>query len=57
MREDDSQDYDGFLERDYRELGFGLGNVISLSDEMIINESDLESYYEKIEELLNEIDF
>ena len=57
MREDDSQDYDGFLERDYRELGFGLGNVISLSDKMIINESDLESYYKKIEELLNEIDF
>ena len=57
MREDDSQDYDGFLERDYRELGFGLGNVISLSDKMIINESDLESYYKKIKELLNEIDF
>ena len=57
MREDDSQDYDGFAERDFRELGFGLGNVISLSDRMIINESDIESFMEKIEEFLNEIWF
>ena len=57
MREDDSQDYDGFAERDFRELGFGLGYVISLSDMMIINDSDLESFIEKIEEFLNEIGF
>ena len=57
MREDDCQDYDGFAERDFRELGFGLGNVISLSDRMVINESDLESFIEKIDEFLNEIGF
>ena len=56
-REDDSQDYAGFAERDQRELGFGLGNVIALSDKTLINESDLDSYNEKIEEFLNEIDF
>ena len=44
MREDDSTDYKEFQRRDQNELGFGIGNVISLSDKLIINESDLESY-------------
>ncbi|WP_407424142.1 nucleoside monophosphate kinase [Methanobrevibacter sp.] len=57
MREDDPQDYNDFIERDYRELGFGLGNVIALSDKIIINESNLESYIKKIEECFDEIDF
>lgn len=57
MREDDSQDYDGFLVRDYRELGFGLGNVIALSDKILINESDIESFKEKINEFFEEINF
>ena len=56
-REDDTEDYGQFVVRDKRELGFGLGNVIALSDKIIINESDMESYNEKIEEFLNEIDF
>ena len=55
-REDDSQDYEGFRTRDLNELEFGIGNVISLSDKMIINESDLESCYQKINEYLEEID-
>ena len=54
--EDDSQDYEGFRTRDLNELEFGIGNVISLSDKMIINESDLESCYQKINEYLEEID-
>ena len=37
------------------ELDFGIGNVISLSDKIIINESDLESYTEKINDFLKEI--
>ena len=55
-REDDSQDYEGFRTRDLNELGFGIGNVISLSDKIIINESDLESCYEEINEYLEEIE-
>ena len=55
QREDDSQDYEGFRTRDLNEIGFGIGNVISLSDKMIINESDLESCYKKIDEYLEEI--
>ncbi len=55
-REDDHQDYEGFKTRDETELGFGIGDVISLSDRIIINESDLESYCEKINEFFDEID-
>ena len=55
MREDDSQDYEGFRKRDLQELGFGIGNVISLSDKLIINESDLESFSEEINEFFKEI--
>ncbi|MBR2558320.1 MAG: nucleoside monophosphate kinase [Methanobrevibacter sp.] len=57
MREDDSQDYSVFQKRDYNELNFGIGNVIALSDKLIINESDLESFAEKINEFFEEIDF
>ena len=43
-REDDSENYEDFLKRDQMELDFGIGTVISLSDKIIINEKDLESY-------------
>ena len=56
MREDDSADYTEFKKRDQMELDFGIGTVISLSDKIIINESDLESYVEKINEFFDEID-
>ena len=55
MREDDSQDYEGFAKRDKTELGFGIGEVISLSDKIIINESDIASFQEKIKEYFKEI--
>jgi len=55
MREDDSTDYKEFQRRDQMELDFGIGNVISLSDKLIINESDLESYEQKIDEFLKEV--
>lgn len=55
MREDDSQDYEGFAKRDNTELDFGMGHVISLSDKLIINESDLDSYIAEINEFLEEI--
>ncbi|KZX09953.1 cytidylate kinase [Methanobrevibacter oralis] len=55
-REDDSKSYDDFKKRDQMELDFGIGNVISLSNKIIINESDLESYTNKISKFLEEID-
>jgi dephospho-CoA kinase len=56
MREDDSEDYSEFQKRDLTELDFGIGHVISLSDKLIINESDLESFRQEITEFLEEID-
>ncbi|MBS7258148.1 nucleoside monophosphate kinase [Methanobrevibacter gottschalkii] len=56
MREDDSTDYTEFKNRDQMELDFGIGDVISLSDKIIINESDLESYINKINEFLDKIE-
>ena len=56
-RADDSQDYEGFQKRDFQELNFGIGNVIALSDKILINESDIESFKEKINEFFKEIDF
>lgn len=54
-REDDSKNYEGFKARDQMELDFGIGDVISLSDKIIINESDLESYSQEINQFLEEI--
>ena len=55
-REDDSTDYNVFKARDETELGFGLGSVISLSDKMIVNESDIESCCKEITEYFDEIE-
>lgn len=56
QREDDTTDYEVFAQRDRNELGFGIGSVISLSDKMIINESDMESYEKKVREFIEEYD-
>ncbi|WP_458405340.1 nucleoside monophosphate kinase [Methanobrevibacter sp.] len=55
MREDDSTDYNVFSQRDHTELNFGIGSVIALSDKLVINESDVESFREEIIEYFNEI--
>lgn len=55
-REDDSQDYNVFKARDQMELDFGIGDVISLSDKLIINESDLDSCLDKIREAFDELE-
>jgi dephospho-CoA kinase len=55
MREDDSTDFNEFKRRDNMELEFGIGTVISLSDKLIINESDLESCTKQINEYFDEI--
>ena len=41
-RSDDPKSWEEFGERDLRELDVGIGRVISLADEMIINEGALE---------------
>ena len=40
-RSDDPINWETFMERDLRELGIGMGSVISLADYMIINEGKI----------------
>jgi len=46
-REDDPRTWEEFVERDMRELGWGIGSVIALADHMIVNEGSLEELHEK----------
>jgi len=55
QREDDSTDYNVFKKRDEQELNFGIGSVIALSDKIIINESDIESFSEEVREFFKQM--
>jgi len=54
-REDAPGSREEFDERDWRELQWGLGNVISKADFMIVNESSLEELNSQAEAVLDEI--
>lgn len=55
-RADDSSDYRAFLERDRRELKFGIGNVVALADFMLINEGPIPIFKNNVRALIaNEI--
>ncbi|BDH79381.1 MAG TPA: flagellar hook-basal body complex protein FliE [Methanothermobacter sp.] len=54
-RKDDTKDYQKFLERDQRELGFGLGDVIATSDYLIINEGPLHKFKENAKRILKKV--
>jgi dephospho-CoA kinase len=41
-RSDDPKSWQEFAERDARELGVGIGNVIALAQEMLVNEKSVE---------------
>jgi len=47
-RSDDPPDWKAFMERDLRELGIGMGSVISVADYMIVNEGSIEQLKQKI---------
>ncbi len=49
---DDPTKYQKFVERDQRELGFGIGDVIATSDYLIINEGSLWKFKNNVENLL-----
>jgi dephospho-CoA kinase len=46
-RSDDPQDWETFMQRDQRELGIGMGAVISVADYMIINEGTIRHLHQK----------
>ena len=49
----DEISFEKFKERERRELGWGLGNVIAMADIVIINEGSLEEFREKIRKILS----
>ena len=43
-RSDDPQNYDVFHERDMRELGVGLGNVIAMAEKILVNDGSVDGF-------------
>ncbi len=54
-REDDTLTPESFKEKDLRELGWGLGDAIALSDFMVLNEGDKQGLSKRSEELFKKI--
>ncbi|MGC8565694.1 MAG: AAA family ATPase [Thermoplasmata archaeon] len=51
-RKDDAKNWNEFVEREKRELSWGLGNVIALADYYIINEGTLDEFRSRVENFL-----
>ena len=51
-REDDTSEWEKFVERDFRELNFSIGKVIALSDYIVVNEGDYNEYLNNLENTL-----
>lgn len=49
-REDSPETWEDFIERDERELDWGLGKIIAMADKMLVNEGSLSSFQKKVEE-------
>lgn len=54
-RSDDPPDWETFMDRDLRELGIGMGSVISLADYMIVNERTIFHLKQKIMMAMKEV--
>ncbi len=54
-RSDAPQDLATFAERDKRELSWGIGDVISTADIMLVNEGGLDSFREQVARTLKEL--
>ncbi len=54
-RPGDPISWEEFVNRDSKELSFGLGNVIALSDYMIVNEGSIEETREEAKRILRRI--
>ena len=55
-RSDDPAEWKVFHERDMRELGVGLGNVIAMAEQMIVNDNSFEHVKAKVKESLERIE-
>lgn len=55
-RSDDPTDWKVFHDRDQRELSVGLGNVIAMAEQMIVNDNSFEHVKAKVKEYLELIE-
>ncbi len=55
-RSDDSNGWQVFRDRDVRELSVGLGNVIAMAEQMIVNEDSVSETKAKVAEALRRIE-
>lgn len=55
-RADDAATWEEFLQRDARERGWGLEDVIAAADVTIVNEDTLEAFYAAVRKSLRELD-
>jgi dephospho-CoA kinase len=55
-RSDDPTEWKVFNERDMRELSVGLGNVIAMAEQMIVNDNSLENVKAKVKESLEKVE-
>ncbi len=55
-RSDDPDGWEVFRERDMRELGVGLGNVIAMAEELIVNDNTAEMVKGAVKEALGRIE-
>ncbi len=54
-RHDDPRSWEDFEERDWKELRFGIGNVIAMADYMLVNDGTHDEYVKKVRELVDRI--
>jgi dephospho-CoA kinase len=54
-REDDSTNWEIFVERDLRELGFSIGYAIALADFMVVNEGNFNNCINQLDAILKEV--
>lgn len=55
-RSDDPPNYEVFHERDMRELGVGLGNVIAMAEKIIVNDNSIEGFKALVRENFGRIE-
>jgi len=54
-RRDDAASLEKILERERRELSFGIGNVIALADYILVNDGTIQEFKVKVREFLRKI--
>ena len=54
-RSDDPRNWKTFMERDLRELGIGVGSVISIADYMIVNEGTIAQLRQRTKQFMKRV--